>query len=300
MECARRDKKNIIGFYRAVFGHYGRTFDNRQNISLNPFSRNVVPRCARTFCGDFINFVDKNYTFLFRAADSFFVHGIAIDKLIRFFVKHHRSRFFYGKLAFLSLFGKNVSENTAYAYLRAARRKFHGLGYIGDVYFNRFVVVIPFFKTFRNILLENRVRRFALVRTPCLSYYLYEFCVYRRARALRHRFEFFFFDKADGTLHKVADHGFDVSAHVTDFRVLGSFYLDKRRADELCESSRDFGFANSRRTFHYDVFRRYFFHFGLIEFTPSVTVTESDRYRLFGFFLSDYIFIQFFYYLFRT
>ena len=259
-----------------------------------------MSRSPRAFRRYFVYFVDKDYAFLFGAPHRFFVHRVVVDKFIRFFVKHHNSRFFDGEFAFLSLFRQNIAEYVAYADFRAAGREFHGLGRIYYVYLDYFVVVIPLFQSVGNILFEYGVGRFAFVRAPCLCHDFNEFSVHRRARLFGYRSEFFFFHEPYGTFHKIANHRLDVSADVADFRIFGGFYLYERCADEFCKSSCYLRFAHARRSFHNNVFGRYFFHFRFRQSAPSVTVTERERDRLFRFFLTDNVFIEFFYYLFRT
>ena len=110
-----------------------------------------------------------------------------------------------------------------------------------------------------------------------------------------YRGELFFFNHSYACFDEISYHGFYVSADVTDFGVFGRFHLYERRADEFGESSRDFGFAYARRTFHYNVLRRDFGALFFGEFASSVTVTKRDCHRPFRVVLTDDVFIEFFY-----
>ena len=102
----------------------------------------------------------------------------------------------------------------------------------------------------------------------------------------------FLFDHVDGEIGQVANDRFDVAADVTHFRELRGFDFDKRSLGELCQTAGDFGFADSRRPDHDDIFRGDFLAqiFGN-ELAPP-TIAQRDRHRPFRFLLADDITIE--------
>jgi len=62
----------------------------------------------------------------------------------------------------------------------------------------------------------------------------------------------------DRDLDQIADDLLDVAADIPDLGELGGLDLDERRARELCQSSRDLGFANAGWPDHQNVFGQHF------------------------------------------
>ena len=69
----------MIGFNRTVFRHNGGTFNDRQNIALNPFPETSTLPELELLGGDFIDFIDKDDSLLFRPFDRLLYNFIHVD-----------------------------------------------------------------------------------------------------------------------------------------------------------------------------------------------------------------------------
>ena len=84
MKCAGRNKQDIIGFHRAIFGRNRCPFDKGQKIALHAFSRYVRPAAVRPR-RDLVNLIDKDNAFLFSKVQRFGLHGFLVEQFIGFF-----------------------------------------------------------------------------------------------------------------------------------------------------------------------------------------------------------------------
>ena len=105
-------------------------------------------------------------------------------------------------------------------------------------------------------------------------------------------FEFLFADHFDGDLDQVANHGFDIAAHVADFRELGSLDLQERRVGQLSEAAGDFGFAYARWADHDDVLGDDLFgHFGR-ELLPAHAIAQGNGDGALRVLLADNVLVE--------
>ena len=111
--------------------------------------------------------------------------------------------------------------------------------------------------------------------------------------AIGHLFEALFAHHVDGDIHQIANHRFDIAAHVADFGELARFHFQERRIGKFGQAARDFGFADAGGPDHEDVLRHDLFgHFG-IELLAADAVAQRDGDGALGVGLADDMFIQF-------
>jgi len=96
----------------------------------------------------------------------------------------------------------------------------------------------------------------------------------------------------DGDLDQVANHGFDIAAHVTDFCELRGFDFEKRRVGQLGEAAGDFGFADAGGADHDDVLGDDFFRHLGPKFLAAHAIAQGDGDGALGVFLSDNVFVE--------
>ena len=106
-------------------------------------------------------------------------------------------------------------------------------------------------------------------------------------------FELLFAHHFDGDLNQIADHGFDVAAHVADFGELRSFHLQEGRIGQLGQAAGDFGFAHAGGADHDDVFGNDFFGQVRRELLPAHAVAQRNGDGALGVFLADNVLVEF-------
>ena len=106
-------------------------------------------------------------------------------------------------------------------------------------------------------------------------------------------FELLFAHVVDGDLHQIADHGFDVAAHVADFGKLRGFHFQEWRVRQLGQAARDLGFTHARGADHDDVLGNDFFgEFGS-ELLAAHAVAQRDGDGTLGVLLANHVLVEF-------
>src|SRR5882762_5197582 len=85
VERAGGDEKNMVGSNHPVAGVDGRAFNNRQNVALHAFARDIgtVPGFA---AGDLVDFIDENNPHLLGALDSHSGDLIHVEEFVLLFL----------------------------------------------------------------------------------------------------------------------------------------------------------------------------------------------------------------------
>jgi hypothetical protein len=78
---ARRDKQNVIGLHRPVFGCDRGAFDQRQQIALHAFAGNAGSHSALAGC-DLVDFIDKDDAVILRGLQGFLVDLLHVQQLV--------------------------------------------------------------------------------------------------------------------------------------------------------------------------------------------------------------------------
>ncbi|MNC54531.1 hypothetical protein D3C75_1040170 [compost metagenome] len=105
MKGSRCHKQNIIRLHRSVFSHHRRSFDDRQYITLHPFTGNIG---SRTFAlaGNLIDFIDKNNAGLLGTGHGFLNDVVHVNQLGCFILNQHFACFLDRQLAFFGPLGQ--------------------------------------------------------------------------------------------------------------------------------------------------------------------------------------------------
>ncbi|MPM96556.1 hypothetical protein SDC9_143720 [bioreactor metagenome] len=147
MECARRDKEDIVGFDRAVFSRHGRTFNDWQYIALYALARHVRA-CAHVLSGDFIDFVEEYDAILLGTAHRLARDLVHIDELFGFFLNKQPPCFGDAHLFLLFLFRQYPAEHVVHV----------------DIYAHRDEHVLPAVCALFNFQLDNLVFKQAVAK----------------------------------------------------------------------------------------------------------------------------------------
>ena len=99
--------------------------------------------------------------------------------------------------------------------------------------------------------------------------------------------------RGDADFDEVTNDLLDIATDVADFGEFGRFNLQERGLGELCETPRDFRFANAGRSNHQDVLWQDFFPQGRGKLLASPAIAQRDGYGALGCGLSDNVTIQF-------
>src|SRR6185437_13013500 len=108
-----------------------------------------------------------------------------------------------------------------------------------------------------------------------------------------HIFAFAIAGERNGNLDQVADDLLDVAADIADFGELGGFDFEKRRARQARQPARDFGFADTGRPDHQNVFRQHFLAQFVVELQPPPAITQGDGNGTLSVVLADDEAVQF-------
>ena len=76
----------------------------------------------------------------------------------------------------------------------------------------------------------------------------------------------------DGDFHQITNDRFDITPDIADFSELGRLDLDKRRIGQPCQTTGDFGLADTGRPDHQNIFRGDFLAQRLGHLRPPPTV----------------------------
>ena len=85
VERARRDKQDVVGAHHAVARIHRRPFDDRQNVPLHAFARDVRPMAALA-SGDLVDLIQKNDAANLPRARPPARHLVHVDQPLLFFL----------------------------------------------------------------------------------------------------------------------------------------------------------------------------------------------------------------------
>ena len=83
MERTCRDEEDVIGLYGTVLRHHRRALDNRQDIALHTFARDVRARTAPIADGDLVDLIEEDDAAVLGGAHRFLRNSVHIDELVR-------------------------------------------------------------------------------------------------------------------------------------------------------------------------------------------------------------------------
>ena len=112
-------------------------------------------------------------------------------------------------------------------------------------------------------------------------------------RLIGHVFQFFLTHHVNGDLDQVANHGFDIPAHIAHFRKLRSFDLHERRVGKLGQAARNFRLAHTGRAYHDDVFGNDFFRQFGSQLLSTHAVAQGNGNGALGVRLANHVLIKF-------
>ena len=105
--------------------------------------------------------------------------------------------------------------------------------------------------------------------------------------------DFLLTQQLDGSVSQITDDRFNVAAYIANFGELGRFNLDERRVGQLGQATGDFGFTDTGRADHQDVFWRDFNAQFFRQLHPAPAVTQRDGNGALGVVLADDVAIEF-------
>ena len=85
MKCSSGNEQNMIGAHHSVSRVHRRTFDNRQDVALHAFARNVGA-VAGFSTGNFVDLVEKDDPGRFDPFERSTRDGVHIDQAFFFFL----------------------------------------------------------------------------------------------------------------------------------------------------------------------------------------------------------------------
>ena len=102
------------------------------------------------------------------------------------------------------------------------------------------------------------------------------------------------FHDRDGLFHEIPDHGFAVSADITDLGELGGFHLNERGLGQLREAPRDFRLADAGRSDHDNVLGNHFVPEMIRQTLAAPTRAQRDSHHPLGIPLADNVSVELF------
>src|SRR2546422_689518 len=123
VEGAGRDEQDVVGAYVAVARLHGRALDDRQQIALHPFARDIGSRALAALAGDLVDLVDEDDAVILNAVERLVHHVVHIHELLQLFVDQDAARLVQVHGAPLFLFGNQLLNHFAEVDVRS----FHSL-----------------------------------------------------------------------------------------------------------------------------------------------------------------------------
>src|SRR6059036_3585755 len=307
VEGAGGDEQHVVGADHPVLGGDRRALDDRQQVALHPFARDVRAVAGALASGHLVELVQEHDARVLDAADGLGDDLLHVDELGGLLLGEDPARLGDADAPALRPRGHHVREHVlevdAHLLHALAREDLeHRHGLLLGLQLDHALVETPGAQL-RAQLLQGGVARGARadllergaperlgararqqqVEQPILGEPL---------RLLLHLHHQLGLHHVDAELGQVADHRFDIATHITDFGVLGGFDLDERRLSKLGEPPRDLGFTNAGGADHDDVLRRHLVaQLGRQALAPP-PVAQRDGHRALGLALADDVAIE--------
>ena len=303
MERAGRDEEDVVGAHHPVFRVHSRALDNRQNVPLDPLAADIGPVTAFT-SGDLVDFVDKDDAGLLHALDRRAGDAVHVDELLLFFLCQVFERLGHLQAARfrfpLKQARQHVLEVDVDLFNRGAGDDLEGrerlLSYleIDHAVVEASGAELLAEALAREMLLLTRRRRVVVGPggTSRRQQHIEE-PLFRILSCLdAHFLEALPAHHVDAELDEVADHRFDVAADVPHFGELRGLHLHEGRLGQAREAPRDFGFADTGRPDHQDVFRCDFLGKLRRQLLTPHAIAESDCHGALGGGLADHVLVE--------
>src|SRR5213593_3874400 len=110
MKRASRNEQNMISSYHAITTVHCRAFDNRQDVALHSFARNVRP-VSRFSTGDFVDLIEENDARVLDPLDCSARNLIHVNESLFLFLHHVFDGFINTHLAPLCSTLKEIAQH---------------------------------------------------------------------------------------------------------------------------------------------------------------------------------------------
>src|SRR5579883_1588519 len=124
MERTRADKKDMVGTHGPVLCLHGGAFDDRQDVPLAPFARDIGPTATARLAaaGDLVHLIDKDNAGLLGPLDGFAHDLVVIDQVLGLFLGQYLPRLFDGNDPPLSLLWQERPQGSLDIHARIIHR----------------------------------------------------------------------------------------------------------------------------------------------------------------------------------
>src|SRR5436190_11509977 len=113
VKCAGGDEQDVIGAHVAVARLHGRAFDDRQQVALHAFARDVGPGALAALAGDLVDLVDEDDAVVLDAVERFVHDVVHVDELLQLFVDQNAARLVHVHGPAFLLFGDQLLNHFA-------------------------------------------------------------------------------------------------------------------------------------------------------------------------------------------
>ena len=298
LEGAGGDEQYVVCLDHAVLGVDGATLDQRQQVTLYPFTGDIGAR-ALAALADLVDLVEEDDAVVLDRGNGLLLQLFRVDQAGRFLFDQRLHGLLDLDLALLLLLLAQVLEQPLQlvGHLFHARRGHdvdaHGGG--GQIQLDLLVIQL----TFPQFLAEDlagvgvvgllllapavaRVRQQG-VEDALLGGFL---------GAVFHLLHLGLAHQLDGDIGEIADDAVHFLAHIAHFGELGRFHLDEGGVGQLGQTTGDLGLADPGRAYHQDVFRGHFMAHLFAELHPAPAVAQGHGHRTLGIGLTDDVSVQ--------
>ena len=314
MKRAGGDEEDVIRLHHAVLRVDRRPFDDRQQIALHAFARNVgAVRCLLA-PRDLVDLIEEDDAALFDALDCFARHILLIDELLRLLVDDEVARVADANLLALRLAAEEAGQHVLHvdAHLFDAlsredlQRREPLLFHVElDLALVQLSFIEPAAKLFARLGRRLFLRRAGDERragsgAAGIGQQDVEDALSRVAlRGFAHVALLFFFHELHAELRQVAHDRFDVPSDVAHFGELRRFDFEERRLRQAGQAARDFGLSDASRADHDDVLWRDLVAHVRRDLLPPPSIAQRDRDRALRRALADDVLVELAHDLFR-
>src|SRR6267142_397491 len=306
VERTGSDEKNMVRSNHTVAGVDGRAFDDRQNVALHAFARDIGA-VAGFAAGNLVDLVDKNNSHLLGA-----LHGhprdlIHVEQFVLLFLDQILKRVGHAHFAFLLLLAEHAGEHVLDIDIHLLDALVgddfeRGHGAFADFDIHHALIQLAFAKLRAKFLPRALVLlalrggfgfRSAGRRGRRRGKQEIEHALFRSLfSAVGDFIELFLADHVNGRLDEIADHRFHIASDVTDFGVLGSFDFDERAARKARETPGNLRLSDAGGADHENVLRQNIFRDFRRKLLAADAIAQRHGYGTLGCGLSHDVLVE--------
>ena len=291
------DKQDVVSLDHAVLGGHGAAFDQRQQVSLYPFTGHISA-AAFTTLGHLVDFIQEDDAVVFHCIDGLHLEFVLIDEARGFLVPDQPVGFADTQLlaalaAAPAHFREHLLQLAGHFFHAGRGHDFHPGRIAGHLDLDFLVVQLALAELLAEDLASAVVRLALFVAAGRGQQGVEDAFFGGIIRLAAHAGDGFLAQHLDGHFHQVADDGFHIAAHIAHFGELGGFDLDEGSVGQLGQAAGNFGLAHAGGADHEDVLGGHFGTHFCRQLHAPPAIAQGQGNGFFRRLLADNVLVQF-------